>query len=54
MNITELTLTLSNFTTETIYKHLNFYWNTTLEVLKNFIESGNKEKQLNEHPFQSN
>ncbi len=38
MNIAELSLTLSNFTTETIYKHLNFYWNTTLGVLKNFIK----------------
>lgn len=37
-NQTTLTLTLSNFPTESIYKHLAFYWNTTLELLKKFIE----------------
>jgi len=36
---TILTLTLSNFPTESIYKHLAFYWNVTLEVLKKLIES---------------
>ena len=30
---TALTLTLSRFPTESIYKHLAFYWNVTLEVL---------------------
>ena len=35
---TSLTLTLSNFPTESIYKHLAFYWNVTLEVLKRLIE----------------
>jgi uncharacterized protein YndB with AHSA1/START domain len=35
---TILTLTLSNFPTESIYKHLAFYWNVTLEVLKKMIE----------------
>jgi uncharacterized protein YndB with AHSA1/START domain len=35
---TELTLIISNFPTETIYKHLAFYWNVTLELLKRFIE----------------
>ena len=35
---TELTLTLSIFPTETIYKHLAFYWNATLEILKRLIE----------------
>jgi len=35
---TTLTLTLSNFPTETIYKHLAFYWNVTLEILKRMIE----------------
>ncbi|MEP6895723.1 MAG: SRPBCC domain-containing protein [Chloroflexota bacterium] len=35
---TSLTLTLSNFPTESIYKHLTFYWNVTLEVLKQMIE----------------
>lgn len=37
-NQTTLTLTLSNFPTESIYKHLAFYWNVTLEVLKRMIE----------------
>jgi len=36
---TILTLTLSNFPTESIYKHLAFYWNVTLEVLKKMIEN---------------
>lgn len=35
---TTLMLTVSNFPTETIYKHLAFYWNVTLEVLKRMIE----------------
>lgn len=35
---TELMLCLSNFPTESIYRHLFFYWNTTLLLLKNFIE----------------
>jgi uncharacterized protein YndB with AHSA1/START domain len=37
-NQTTLTRTLSNFPTESIYKHLAFYWNITLEVLKRMIE----------------
>ena len=37
-NHTSLTLTVSNFPTETIFKHLDFYWRTTLEIIKNFIE----------------
>jgi uncharacterized protein YndB with AHSA1/START domain len=37
-NRTTLTLTLSNFPTESIYKHLVFYWNVTLEILKRMIE----------------
>lgn len=37
---TTLTLTLSNFPTETIYKHLAFYWSVTLELIKSFIEPG--------------
>jgi len=35
-----LTIALSNFPTETIYKHLVFYWSTTLEILKQYIEKG--------------
>lgn len=35
---TTLTLTLRDFPTHTIYKHLDFYWRTTLEILKQFVE----------------
>jgi uncharacterized protein YndB with AHSA1/START domain len=37
-NETELTITVHNFPTETIFKHLEFYWRTTLHLLKNFVE----------------
>jgi uncharacterized protein YndB with AHSA1/START domain len=37
-NQTALTVTVSNFPTESIYKHLAFYWNVTLEILKRMIE----------------
>lgn len=37
-NQTTLTLTLRNFPTESIYKHLAFYWNVTLEILRRLIE----------------
>lgn len=37
-NKTMLTLTLSNFPSEVIYKHLDFYWTVTLDVLKSFCE----------------
>ncbi len=35
---TTLTLTVRNFPTESIYKHLVLYWTTTLDVLKSFVE----------------
>ncbi len=35
---TELTVTVSNFPTEVIYKHLAFYWNITPGILKKQIE----------------
>lgn len=35
---TALTLTITNFPTETIFKHLEFYWQTTIQLLKKFIE----------------
>jgi uncharacterized protein YndB with AHSA1/START domain len=38
---TILELTLSNFPTESIYKHLAFYWNVTLEILKRTVEMKN-------------
>ncbi|WP_276371339.1 SRPBCC domain-containing protein [Chryseolinea sp. H1M3-3] len=37
-NQTSLTLTLSNFPTETIYKHIDFYWRTTFGIIKNVVE----------------
>ena len=33
-----LELDLSNFPTESHYKHIDFYWTVTLEVLKRFVE----------------
>jgi uncharacterized protein YndB with AHSA1/START domain len=35
---TALKFTARNFATETIYKHLAFYWNVALEQLKKFAE----------------
>jgi hypothetical protein len=35
---TLLELNLSNFPTESHYKHIDFYWTITLEVLKRFME----------------
>lgn len=35
---TILTLTLSDFPDETTYKHLKFYWDVTLEILKALCE----------------
>lgn len=37
-NRTKLELTLRNFPTESILKHLVFYWNVTLEILKKMID----------------
>lgn len=35
---TEVKLQLNNFPTESIYKHLVFYWNASLGALKTFVE----------------
>jgi uncharacterized protein YndB with AHSA1/START domain len=35
---THLKIEVENFPTETIYKHLNFYWQGTIILLKNLIE----------------
>lgn len=35
---TQLDFSTQNFATETIYKHLAFYWNVGLELLKRFVE----------------
>lgn len=37
-NQARLTITASNFPTETISKHMAFYWNVTPEILKRMIE----------------
>jgi uncharacterized protein YndB with AHSA1/START domain len=37
-NGTSLTLTLGNFPTETIFKHVDFYWSTTISILKKLVE----------------
>jgi uncharacterized protein YndB with AHSA1/START domain len=34
----ELTVEVENFPTEVIYKHLEFYWNGTIHLLKEVIE----------------
>lgn len=36
---TELTVEATNFPTETIYKHLEFYWNGTIHLLKQVIQN---------------
>ncbi|MES2767283.1 MAG: SRPBCC domain-containing protein [Bacteroidota bacterium] len=38
-NGTQLSLTISNFPTETIFKHLEFYWRGTLEIFKKVVEN---------------
>jgi uncharacterized protein YndB with AHSA1/START domain len=40
---THLKLTLRNFPTESIYKHLKFYWETTVGILKKFTEALEQE-----------
>ena len=35
---TSLSLTINNFPTETIFKHVDFYWRGTIEVLRKLIE----------------
>ena len=35
---TDLTLVITNFPTETIYRHLDFYWRTTIELIKQLVE----------------
>jgi uncharacterized protein YndB with AHSA1/START domain len=37
-NQTTLTLTLHNFPTEAIYKHLAFYWTVALAIIKKMLE----------------
>ena len=35
---TALTLVITHFPTETIYRHLDFYWRTTIELIKQLVE----------------
>jgi len=42
---TTLTLTVQNFPTESIYKHLALYWTTTLNVLKGFAKHKDRNFQ---------
>ena len=35
---TRLSLHISNFPTETILKHIDFYWRTTIELFRKFAE----------------
>jgi uncharacterized protein YndB with AHSA1/START domain len=37
-NQTALTLLITNFPTETIFRHLDFYWRTTIELIKQLAE----------------
>lgn len=36
---TELTVKVFNFPTESIFKHMEFYWNVTSEIFREFVES---------------
>lgn len=38
VNGISLTLTAMNFPTETIYKHVDFYWRTTMKIIKSTVE----------------
>jgi uncharacterized protein YndB with AHSA1/START domain len=39
---TQLTLTITNFPTESIYRHFAFYWNVSLEILKKQVETAHQ------------
>ena len=44
---TLLSLIITNFPTTTIYQHLNFYWNTTIVMIKKMIEKGTAGANVN-------
>jgi uncharacterized protein YndB with AHSA1/START domain len=48
-NQTLLSLTIENFPTDTIFKHLQFYWNTTIHKIKYFIENNLNTDTNNQH-----
>ena len=35
---TSVVITISNFPTESIFRHLEFYWKATASILKKFVE----------------
>ncbi|MVM30774.1 SRPBCC domain-containing protein [Spirosoma sp. HMF4905] len=37
-HLTQLTLTITNFPTDAIFRHLDFYWRTAIELLKEAVE----------------
>jgi len=39
---TKLSVNISNFPTEVIFKHLNFYWTTTIHRLKDLAEQAHR------------
>ena len=45
-NSTSLNVRISNFPTESIFKHWEFYWRVTIGVLKRFIESTRQHTTL--------
>lgn len=47
---TSLNVELENFPTESILRHLDFYWRVTIEVLKRFIETSTESNQPFPHP----
>jgi uncharacterized protein YndB with AHSA1/START domain len=42
---TSLTVIVTGFPTETIFKHLDFYWRGTISVLKRFLEETRKDQR---------
>jgi uncharacterized protein YndB with AHSA1/START domain len=42
-NSTSLKVSISNFPTESIFKHWAFYWRVTIELVKRFIEGAQQE-----------
>ena len=45
-NSTSLNIATSNFPSEPIFKHWEYYWRITIEVLKRFIESKHQNPTL--------
>jgi uncharacterized protein YndB with AHSA1/START domain len=45
-NSTSLNVRISNFPSEVIFKHWEFYWRVTIDVVKRFIESTPRDTTL--------